>query len=142
MTPIAHFRLVSDNQLAALHESPDTLGPFLFGDDDEPTIAFHASHDLDLGKAWAAVALLLGPLRFMKEGGRTFTGTEVVARSFTGDQVNELGKAIAVLDQKRLKARFDPTMGAFDALYAEFVRLQQFFAGAQKRKLAMIVYFA
>ena len=118
-----NLRLASDKQLAVLHEQPDEVAAFLFGADDEPTIAHDPAHDLHFGEEWSRLKELPA-VRPLSEGGRAMTGAE--ARSFTAAEVAKLATALGPLKQPG----------------EELQQLKVFLGAAAAKRLGLIAYFS
>ncbi len=117
-----NFRLCSDKQLARLHQDLDAVEPFLFGADDEPTIAHNPAHDLHLGDEWAGLRDLpvLVPL---KEGGHP---------------LGNVGRSFSATDVARLAAALGPVKKPGEDLQ----QLKTFLGVAATKKLGLIVYLS
>lgn len=117
-----NFRLCSDKQLAALHRDLDAVEAFLFGADDEPTIAHNPAHDLHLGDEWASMKDLT-VLKPLKEGGMPLGN---VGRSFTAADVAQLALSLGPVKQPG----------------EDLQQLKTFLGVAAAKKLGLIVYLS
>ena len=111
MSMICTLRSVSEETLARAAKDPSIL------EDDED------AGELDLEKAWHGVHYLLTgqawgggfPMSFLVEGGAELDDDLGYgpSRVFTREQVRAIAKALDAVEEKTLRARFDP--GAMDA---------------------------
>jgi hypothetical protein len=114
---------LSDTELTAVLDDPDTVESLLFGDLDDDD-ADMPEPDLDLDKSWHAVHYLLaGSAWGLGDGvaGAAVLGGEDIgddggygpARLVTADRVRAVADALDALDDATLRARFDrPAMKA------------------------------
>lgn len=170
MSMIGNLRSLSDADVARLLAEPSLVSDYLDPEDDQSAgeADFGPFADLDIDKAWHGIHFLLSgsawegemPAGFLVIGGQTVGDVDVgygPARAFMSEQVRQIAAALAAVDEKELRRRFDPTAMTEAEIYptiwdsaeeddtlgylaAHYDALRSFVADAAERGVGLLVY--
>ncbi|HEY9677115.1 MAG TPA: YfbM family protein [Drouetiella sp.] len=161
MSMILNLKSATDSEIENLKRNPDSIEGFLYDDED-------TDHDqMDLDKAWHGLHFLLTgetdggavPLCYLMNaeqlGAKDFGYGP--PRALTSKQLAAFEEAIAKIDEKELRKRFDPDAmttrqiypsiwdegdDAFQYLYEHFKYLQEYLTSAKNRKDGTLIWLS
>jgi uncharacterized protein DUF1877 len=155
MSMISVLTMVSDDEIRALHDSPENID----------NVTGENRNSIDLDKAWQGVHWLLTgtdfggepPLCYIVTGGEEVSFTDFCygpPRTLTSKQVAEWDDALSKISEDELAKRFDATAmlaadiypsiweesDSLDYLMDGYRNLKEFVARAKQENSGMIVY--
>lgn len=161
MSMIGNYRRISDGQIDALLQNPETIEEFIYSEEAQS----ETDQQLDVDKAWHAIHFLLNgtswggkePLANAVLGGLPIGEVDVgygPARYLRPAQVLETSKALQNITAEQLWARFDAAAMKKAEIYPEFEggeedkeyicgnfeEIKAFFASAASNGDAMLLY--